>query len=118
MCQMCEIEREHFGEILPGWYLCRATKDDDGSGAYHVKAGWWLLVRENSGQASIIWTDEEEKQCIKDFNDQHTYADDLFWCAADVGYLLTQSAVKEGFKVGEENFNNWFLRRLISFRKG
>ena len=115
---MCEVEPLRYGEILPDWFLCRATKDSDGSGVLVVNEGDWFLARLNSGQASVIWTDEEEKQCIEDYNDIYgTCPDDLFWCSADTGYLITQSAMKLGFKPGEQNFNNWFLERLIEFKQ-
>jgi len=118
MCQMCEVEPLRYGEILPDWFLCRATKDSEYSGVLVVNQGDWFLARLNSGQASVIWTDEEEKQCIEDHNDIYgTCPDDLFWCSADAGYLITQSAMKLGFKPGKQNFNYWFLERLIEFKK-
>ena len=114
---MCEVEPLRYGQILPDWFLCRATKDSDGSGVLVVNQGDWFLARLNSGQASVIWTDEEEKQCVEDYNDYGTCPDDLFWCSADTGYLITQSAMKLGFKPGKQNFNYWFLERLIEFKK-
>jgi hypothetical protein len=114
---MCEVEPLHYGQILPDWFLCRATKDSEYSGVLVVNQGDWFLARLNSGQASVIWTDEEEKQCIEDYNGYGACPDDLFWCSANTGYLITQSAMKLGFKPGKQNFNNWFLERLIEFKK-
>ena len=114
MCQMCETESENFGEILPDWFLCRANKDSDGSGIYHVSAGDWMLVKRNSGMASVVWTDEWEQECVKDFNDPCTYASTLIECDPSDGFDIITSSMRAGFK--DENFNNWFIERLINFK--
>jgi hypothetical protein len=114
---MCEVEPLRYGEILPDWFLCQATKDSEYCGVLVVNKGDWFLARLNSGQASVIWTDEEEKQCVEDYNDYGTCPNELFWCTADTGYLITQSAMKLGFKPGKQNFNIWFLERLIKFKQ-
>lgn len=49
MCDSCLAEALHYGEVLPDWYLERATKD----GVY-FKAGWWGLVWMN--EPSFVFT--------------------------------------------------------------
>ena len=115
MCQICECEPEYFGEILEDWFLYRATKESN-EYIYNIEVGEWFLARRNSGQSYCSWTEEREKECIKDFTGDETYADDLMWCNPQVGYWITSAAIKKGYDP-ENNFNNWFLALLIEHRK-
>ena len=115
MCQICECEPEYFGEILEDWFLYRATKESN-EYIYNIEVGEWFLARRNSGQSYCSWTEDRERECIKDFIGDETYADDLMWCNPQVGYWITSAAIKKGYDP-EDNFNNWFLALLIEHRK-
>jgi len=117
MCQICETDAENYGEILPGWFLYKAKKDSEFCGRYEVSANEWFLSAVSTGDGTVIWKDEDEKESINLFNNG-TYGQihSITWCEPEQGYSLVLSAMKMGFNP-KSNFNLWFLEKLIEFRK-
>ena len=97
MCIQCCAKSELYGteedcEVLPGWYLVRATVTVDG-----WNAGEWGLVRSNT--PDFIWAGELSKKK----KDVSAFLESLGTDEPMTVFHLIESAEKVGFKITRDD---------------
>lgn len=137
MCEQCIAETEFYGEVLPGYYLTRATKD-----GWWLKAGDWCLVICNDPEFSFHtmpikdpfdgMTDEQvdatSKEEMKRFDDfvevcntigveiaQSVLNKEPFWALHIYGklYVAMEKAGFSSEKDGDPTM--WLCHRIAAF---
>ena len=132
MCTFCVTKPLHYGEILPGWFLCKATQSDTvGNPPDYLK--WekdsWALCRFSDPE--FVWlitpirdpwfdlTDEviDEKkytnQC-DEFDNKLLEFEKCVHSDPIIGYMLVESAKKCGYSIEKygTRFTNWLFHHL------
>lgn len=112
MCEMCECDREYYGEPIPGWHLGRARKDGD-----VLKAGEWFLVTMNS--PSFWWyvkpiPDNDSMEQAVTFDQ---FCEEIQIRSIDEAWELMEAARLSGGYIREEggSFQFWLFNFLGRF---
>lgn len=135
MCLQCLVAPYYFGEVLPGWILIRARKDDYKDDPTEMAAGDWGLLRCNDPE--IIWNvmpmlapqspkyglpagtvdAQAELQRLEDgedkyFEDVKQFEDAIKKNSIDTIYNVMAKGVAAGFNSAENNFAEWLFNRI------
>jgi hypothetical protein len=132
MCLQCNCDAISYGEVLPGWALMRARKDDYGDSP-EWKTGEWGLVRINdpdyiwSGDLlknpMLDWTDDQIDSCEDDaviaaenkFVDCWLNLHDNLVGNAECGYELCLAAISVGWNKETTRLPEWLMDRMANW---
>lgn len=126
MCLQCSVASVSFGEILPGWYLQRATRDDE-LGDDTWPKDWWALVEVNDPTFVFETTpelDPTHSVAYSDFTEEQNKSLEL-WCRKarkfqneligppKDGHRLIEAAKQAGWdRKKDPNFAEWLFHRM------
>ena len=114
MCVSCNAEAIGYGEIFPGWYLVRATKNDVENNPEFPK-DWWGLVEANSPSFVFETTPEVEPISgdISSWCDKAAKFQEELLLSPETGYRLVSAAIQAGWnRKKDHNFAEWLFDRL------
>lgn len=113
----CLTEAKMYGEVIPGWYLVKATKTSPWG---HWPAGYWGLVRMND--PDFVWEPdplEEDPEApvdengLSEFYRRHNDFEEALHSHPNVGYTLIKDAMKVGYNPEEEGYVTfWLFERM------
>jgi len=83
MCMQCQCATASFGEVLPGFYLVRARRDEYGKDDDSMKTKDWGLVQSND--PCIIW--QETPVLGRSYWNFYTE----LYCSPDIGHKLIEA---------------------------
>lgn len=124
MCIQCVVESVHYGEVMPGWHIHRATKHDEEWPQNH-----WGLVRCNN--PDFIWEsepmldpyhglsdDEINMQTLagnplfKEWDKRSDEFRDALFCDPKTGHQLVEDAKAAGYTEADGNLSDWLFHRM------
>ena len=136
MCLQCLVDPYYFGQVIPGWLLIRARKDDYKDDPTEMAAGDWGLLRCNDPE--IIWNvmprlapqspsygvsvkdcvdAQAELKRLEDIEDRYYKDIERFEVAIkrnsiDTTFELMTAGVAAGYDPEERGFAEWLFNRI------
>jgi hypothetical protein len=118
MCEQCEAATVDIGEVVPGFYLVRATRK-----GHLMLPGQYGLVEQND--PSFFWSSSMTPDPGDDSSDEaaaRAYENDLdavkeLELEPAQGYRLVEAALRAGYQLAGtpngEGFYSWLHRRCV-----
>ena len=119
MCTQCLVYPYYFGEVIPGWFLIRARKDDYKDNPLVMKAGDFGLVVVN--EPSVVWStlpkiipndDSSDEELDKFYAEVDEFEERITHMGIDGIVSLVNSCRKVGFN---ENNNKYFAEWFYDY---